>query len=291
VRHGLFCAAASRVLRLNAGLFNLFGSGGIATEAGLPNLSSLLSGIPQEFQPLTAFGIGAFILVCLALFHGAGLHHILRITRRSERRLLVGRPHLLRAGFLFGWSIFLMLWLHIAEILIWAFALNHLGLIARVHDAIYFCANAYTTLGYGTVALETQWRSISPIIAISGLFTFAWTTSTLVDVVRGHGVLIEQLEDEREKQLQLRADARRAARERITTENAAEHAEKLQLKQDDHGAALSGWFRRWRQQRRKIEELRKAERADVSEILRKEHEDEDALGPGAPPPDSEGKKP
>jgi hypothetical protein len=90
------------------------------------------------------------------------------MTRKGERRLLAGRPHVLTAEFLFGWSIFLMLTLHIAEILIWAFTLNHLGLIARVHDAIYFCANAYTTLGYGTVALEPQWRNISPVIAISG---------------------------------------------------------------------------------------------------------------------------
>jgi hypothetical protein len=257
----------------------------------LPGIPSLLSEIPDEFKPLAALGIGAFILVFLALFHGVGLHHILRITRRSERRLLLGRPHLIRAGFNFGWSIFLMLWLHIAEILIWAFTLNHLGLIARVHDAIYFCANAYTTLGYGTVALETQWRNISPIIAISGLFTFAWTTSTLVDVVRGHGVLIEQLEDERAKQLQLRADARKAVRDAITTENVAEHAEKLQVKKQYAGLPVTERFRGWKRERGQIEDLRATERADVEKILKKEHQDEDALGPGSPPPDSEGKKP
>jgi hypothetical protein len=252
---------------------------------------SVLSGIPDEFKPLTAFGIGAFILVCLSLFHGTGLHHILRITRRSERRLLVGRPHLLGAGFLFGWSIFLMLWLHIAEILIWAYTLNHLGLIARVHDAIYFCANAYTTLGYGTIALEPQWRNISPIIAISGLFTFAWTTSTLVDVVRGHGVLIDQLEDEREKQLKLRADARKAVRDTVSTEKAAERAEKVQAKAQEFGVPLRGRFKAWKQERRKIEELRSEERAEIDKILTKEHQDEDALGPGTPPPDPETKKP
>jgi hypothetical protein len=273
------------------GLFRFAGSGAIAAEALVPSLASLLSGIPEEFKPITSLGIGAFILVCLALFHGAGLHHILRITRRGERRLLVGRPHLLRAGFVFGWSIFLMLWLHIAEILIWAFTLNNLGLIARVHDAIYFCANAYTTLGYGTVALEPQWRNISPIIAISGLFTFAWTTSTLVDVVRSHGVLIDQLEDERERQLQLRADARIAVRETITNEKEAERAEKLQAKKQDDGDSLAEQFRGWKRERREIEELRTTERADVEKILKKEHEDEDALGPGVPPPDSGGKKP
>ena len=68
---------------------------------------------------------------------------------------------------------------------------------------------AYTTLGYGIVDLDPQWRNISPIIGISGLFTFAWTTSALVGVVTGHNRLLEQLEIEREKQLELRAAARR----------------------------------------------------------------------------------
>jgi hypothetical protein len=72
-------------------------------------------------------------------------------------------------------------------------------LIARGYDAIYFCANAYTTLGYGSVDLEAHWRLISPIIGISGLFTFAWTTSALIDVVSSHRQLIDQLEDERER--------------------------------------------------------------------------------------------
>lgn len=252
----------------------------------MPSLSSLLAGIPEDFKPLTSLAIGAFILVCLSLFHGGGLHHILRISRRGQRRLLLGRPHLIRAGFTFGWSIFLMLWLHIAEILIWAFTLNHLGLIARVHDAIYFCANAYTTLGYGTVALETPWRNLSPIIAISGLFTFAWTTSSLVDVVRSHGVLIERLEDERAKQVQLRADARKAVRDTIASEKSAERAEKVQAGKQDAGLPLMDRLREWRREREEIEKLRAAERADIDRILKKKHEDEDALGQGEPPPES-----
>ena len=152
----------------------------------MSDLSSLLREIPDEFKPLAALGIGALILVGLVLFHGAGLHRILVWRKRVERRLRLGRPHLLAAAIFFASAVFLMLTLHIAEILIWSFLLTHLGLIERVRDSIYFCANAYTTVGYGQVALEDKWRNISPIIAFSGLFTFAWTTSSLVDLVRAH---------------------------------------------------------------------------------------------------------
>lgn len=84
----------------------------------------------------------------------------------------------------------------------------HLGLLTHIHDAIYFCANAYTTLGYGEVALESPWRDIGPVIAISGLFTFAWTTSTLVDIVKQQRDLIAQLVDKLEKHRALKRNAR-----------------------------------------------------------------------------------
>lgn len=166
----------------------------------MPDFSSLLAKIPDDLKPLAALGIGAVMLVFLVMFHGAGLHLILVLRKRRERRLrLERRPHLVAAFLLFGWSVFLMLTLHIAEFMLWAYSLTSLGLIARAYDAIYFCANAYTTLGYGSVDLEAHWRLISPIIGISGLFTFAWTTSALIDLVSSQRQLIDQLEDERER--------------------------------------------------------------------------------------------
>ena len=138
------------------------------------------------------------MLVALAMFHGLGLHLIFLQQKRRERRLRMGRPQ--SSGiFLFGLSVFLMLGLHIVEILLWSSALTIAGFIKRTADAVYFCANAYTTLGMGNLDVGDQWRNISPIIGISGLFTFAWTTSALVDVVSSNGRLIEQLETERER--------------------------------------------------------------------------------------------
>jgi len=165
----------------------------------MPSIATLLSRIPDEAKPLVSLAIGSMIMVCLVVLHGVGLYYVLRSNLRAERRLLVGPPHVFRVMVLFAWSVFLMMALHVSEIIAWALCLTDLGLIARVHDAIYFCANSYTTLGYGTVALETQWRSIAPIIAISGLFAFALTTSALVDVVKNQRALIARMEDKRAK--------------------------------------------------------------------------------------------
>lgn len=160
-------------------------------------LAHLLSKVPPDFTQVASLCLGAFILVVLVLGHGGGLFYIMRLAVRTEQHLLLRQASAFKAILLFCGIVFLMLTLHVAEILIWAVVLVHLGLIAVAHDAIYFCANAYTTLGYGSVALQPQWRDIAPIIPISGLFTFAWTTSTLVDVVRNQRALITRLERQR----------------------------------------------------------------------------------------------
>ncbi len=59
-------------------------------------------------------------------------------------------------------------------------------------------------MGYGAVDLGMQWRNITAVIAISGLFTFAWTTSSLVAMVANYMKIVEQLELERMKELDLR---------------------------------------------------------------------------------------
>ena len=157
-------------------------------------LAQLLSKIPPDWVQVASLCLGAFILVALVLGHGAGLFYIVRLAIRAEQHLLLRKASAFRAILLFCAIVFLMLTLHIAEILVWAAALEQRGLITAVHDAIYFGANAYTTLGYGSVPLQPHWRDIAPIIAISGLFTFAWTTSTLVDIVRHQRELVALLD-------------------------------------------------------------------------------------------------
>jgi hypothetical protein len=253
----------------------------------VPSLPSLLLKIPDEFKPMAAIGIGALIMVLLVVFHGVSLHRILVLFKRGEIRLRTGRPHLGRAGLLFGWAIFLMLSLHILEIMTWAWFLVHLGLILRPTDAIYFCANAYTTLGYGTVDLGVNWRNISPIIAISGLFTFAWTTSSLVSIVASYLKLVEQLEQERLDQLALRAAARKAEWDLLTKEKESESAERLQTTKQVSGLSFFARRKVWKEEKQKEKELRAAERIEFQRLRKNERLAEDKLGKGPPPDDPE----
>lgn len=89
--------------------------------------------------------------------------------------------------------------LHVLEICIWGLILTKMGLIPSMRDAMYFSANTYTSLGYGNVTLPAAWRDLSPIISMSGLFTFAWTTGQLFDIVQSQHDLVRRLESARKK--------------------------------------------------------------------------------------------
>jgi hypothetical protein len=246
----------------------------------MPSIYSLLQSIPDELKPWAAMGVGGFILVCLVMIHGIGIHRILSFHKGGERRLLKGKPHVFRAMLLFGLAVFLLLLLHLVEVVAWAFVLIKMGLIERAHDAIYFCANAYTTLGLGTLDINPQWRNISPIIGISGLFTFAWTTSALVGVVGGHNRLLEQLHEEREKQKELRVDLRKAIGETRTRENEAEKAEESAAREKMAGAGLKQRWGIWQEEKKKVMGMRKEELKEIAELYRKEQAEEEKLGPG-----------
>ena len=103
-------------------------------------------------------------------------------VRRATIRILA-RPASWRADVLMSGVVFLLLALHVLEIIAWAAALVLAGLVPDWRTAGLLAGNTYTTLGYGAYVLPRGWGMMSPFIAISGLFTFGWSGSVLVDLV------------------------------------------------------------------------------------------------------------
>jgi hypothetical protein len=257
----------------------------------MTGIPEVLSRIPDEFKPMAAIGIGAILLVVIVLLHGSGLHFMLVSRQRWERRLRRGRPYVFAALLLFSSSVFLMLALHIVEFAIWAYALLYMGLIPHAYDALYFCANAYTTLGYGNVDLGVQWRNLSPIVGISGLFTMAWTTSALVGVVSSHRQLLEQMENEREEELRMRLALGKEAWAALKKERDEERSEREKTRTEADGLSFFQQRKLWEEERQKNEELRSAMKSEIEELRRKERLAEAKLGSATPSVDSQQQDP
>ena len=80
-----------------------------------------------------------------------------------------------------------VLWLFlgtIIEVWIWAMLYLALGAVGTLEKAVYFSTVTFTTLGYGDIVLDEEWRLLSSFEAANGLLMFGWTTALVFAAVQ-----------------------------------------------------------------------------------------------------------
>lgn len=161
---------------------------------GLVNDTSGLAAIPGDIEnlaflqhlaqvlPAADIAFGGVMLIVIILIHAAGVRVV---TDIAARRMLAisAHPRAWRADIVMALSVTLLLCLHLFETMVWASSLVYGGLVTSWRAAGFFAGNTYTTVGYGNFVLSPEWEMLAPIIAMSGLFTFGWSGSVLVDIV------------------------------------------------------------------------------------------------------------
>lgn len=66
---------------------------------------------------------------------------------------------------------------------VWAFAFIQIGAFTALEPALYFSVVTFTTLGYGDVVLDEQWRLLASLTAVNGLIVFGLNTAFLVELL------------------------------------------------------------------------------------------------------------
>ena len=135
----------------------------------------------EQALPVPDLMLGGSVLVLIVMFHAFWTRVITNsyLARIESAR---ARTSAWFADLLLIVVINALLALHLTEVLIWSAALILGGIIGDWAKAAYFAANSYTALGE-PFSLPHAWRILAPIMAISGIFTFAWTASVLVNFV------------------------------------------------------------------------------------------------------------
>lgn len=148
-----------------------------------------------------AWGTG-LVAVTMAM-HGCGMLATLMPSHSmghgGERRLsfLRGVAILILAS----WMIVLV---HLLEVLVWAaFFLWH-GAMPDPSGAYYFALMQYTTIGSG-IGLPLRWRLLDGLLPIAALMTFAWSTGVLF-------TLAQEFQSTQLAALQMRREARHLRR-------------------------------------------------------------------------------
>ena len=77
--------------------------------------------------------------------------------------------------------------LHIFEAILWAILYLQLPAQAGLknfHDAVYFSMITFTTVGYGDITLDQEWRILAGVEGMLGILVFGLTTALLFAVIQ-----------------------------------------------------------------------------------------------------------
>lgn len=101
---------------------------------------------------------------------------IVRILRRRLRRF--ANTGAVIAG------VLVILFVHTVNVWIWALVFIAVGAFDAMEPALYFSIVSFTTVGFGDVILNPDWRLLSGLTAANGFLTFGWSTAYMVELVR-----------------------------------------------------------------------------------------------------------
>ncbi|MEE4362272.1 MAG: potassium channel family protein [Pseudomonadales bacterium] len=130
--------------------------------------------------------VGSLLIAASVVIHGVGTtwwvrHLAARYLGTDGQLLAASRLRALIA------TAILLTGLHMIEVLLWALAYLAIvpaGELSGVETALYFSAATFTTLGYGDVTLESEWRLLSGIEAIDGILLIGWSTAMMFAVLQ-----------------------------------------------------------------------------------------------------------
>jgi hypothetical protein len=141
--------------------------------------AAVVENVLTQVLPLPDLMLGGGVLLLVILLHAFSMRVItVSFLKRSARAQT--HASLWRVELLFMSTVMALLCLHLAEVVVWTGALLFGGIVGDWSAALYFAANCYTALGE-PFSLAPVWRILPPIMTISGVFTFAWTASVLVN--------------------------------------------------------------------------------------------------------------
>ena len=143
----------------------------------------------DHFTPVVEITLGTVPLIATLFIHGVGMGVVQQVFEKGAIPHYRAKGH---AVVYFAVMIVVMLLTHLAEIFMWSAVLVGIEAVPVFRDSFYYVAGTYTTLGYGEGTLPHAWRLLAPMIAISGLFAFGWTTGALFSLVTQASLLRAQ---------------------------------------------------------------------------------------------------
>ena len=125
--------------------------------------------------------IAAILIVATTVIHAGGMILAMRLMHSRDRHLeRLRQMHIYRVCGI----VLLMFNVSLLEVLLWAATYHLLNALEGFEPAFYFSMVTFTTLGYGEIVLEEQWRLLASFEAANGIIMFGWTTAIILAAVQ-----------------------------------------------------------------------------------------------------------
>jgi hypothetical protein len=125
-----------------------------------------------------AAGLIAATVVVQALFMSAGLNTFKRIEEHRPGAM-ASKP----ATTTVIWILFLLIPI-ILDLTLWAAFYYASGALPSFEEALYFSTVTFTTVGYGDIVLDREWRQLATFEAVNGWIIFGWATALIMAVIQ-----------------------------------------------------------------------------------------------------------
>lgn len=133
----------------------------------------------------TNFTIGSLLIILTSLVHTVLTAYVVHFIRK--RVGVTKNLSIIRTVLLINFVILLTIAATILETAIWATCYTYVGALEQFEEALYFSIITYTTLGYGDIIMDDQWRLLASIEAANGIIMFGWSTSLVILLVQNIG--------------------------------------------------------------------------------------------------------
>jgi hypothetical protein len=139
---------------------------------------------------------GTAVSVCNIAIHAMVMVTVIRVARVAGERA-TSRQSLRLVAVMIA-TVSVLMFAHLAEVLVWSFAYMIVRVAPPGTDLIYFAFVNYTTLGYGDVTPLEHWQLLGPMTAMNGVLLFGWSTAVIFQVLRKTMMDLRSEEGQRE---------------------------------------------------------------------------------------------
>lgn len=126
--------------------------------------------------------IGVFLICLTVVIHAVALDYLILWIKKSGNKM--------RLMFKRHWKVPVLIiavlgtfGAHIVQIWIWAVFYMMIGVMPDLEEALYFSTSAFTTVGFGDIFLDKDWRLVSSFQSANGFILFGWSTAFIFEVM------------------------------------------------------------------------------------------------------------